>query len=92
LPSLFSIGGYRVFFWSGKEGEPVHVHVAKGRPTPDATKLWLTSAGGCVLAHNKGKIPSKDLKAIERIVAAQHDMICREWRSYFDVENVSFLV
>lgn len=90
--SLFSIGGYRMFFRPGEEGEPVHVHVAKGRPTPDATKLWLTSAGGCVLAHNKGRIPSKDLKAIERIVAAQHDMICREWKSYFDVESVSFLV
>ncbi|MEE1159820.1 MAG: DUF4160 domain-containing protein [Atopobiaceae bacterium] len=86
------MAGTAYIFWSSEEGEPVHVHVAKGRPTPDATKLWLTSAGGCVLAHNKGKIPSKDLKAIERIVAAQHDMICREWRSYFDVENVSFLV
>ena len=90
--SLFSIGGYRMFFRPGEEGEPVHVHVAKGRPTPDATKLWLTSAGGCVLAHNKGRIPSKDLKAIERIVAAQYDMICREWKSYFDVESVTFLV
>lgn len=92
MPSLFSIGGYRIFFWSGEEHEPVHVHVAKGRPTPDATKLWLTSAGGCVLAHNHSRIPTKDLKVIERIVAAQHVFICREWQTYFDVEEVSFLV
>ena len=92
MPSLFSIGGYRIFFWSGEECEPVHVHVAKGRPQPDATKLWLTSAGGCIIAHNRGKIPSKDLKVIERIVAAQHSLICKEWKSYFDVQEVSFLV
>ena len=41
LPSLFLIGGYRVFFWSNEAGEPVHVHVCKGTPSPDATKIWL---------------------------------------------------
>lgn len=30
LPSLFKIGGYRVFFWSNEGCEPVHVHVCKG--------------------------------------------------------------
>lgn len=91
MPSLFTVGSYRFFFWSGEEGEPVHVHVAIGRPSPNATKLWLTRAGGCVLAHNHGGIPPKDLRELMRIAAAQHGLICDEWRRYFDVDEVSFI-
>lgn len=36
LPSLFVVSGYRVFSWSNEEGEPIHVHVCKGRPSPNA--------------------------------------------------------
>ena len=35
--------------WIEKEGyldgEPIHVHVSKGKPSPNATKIWLTRAG-----------------------------------------------
>lgn len=33
------VSGYIVYFWSNEEGEPIHVHVSKGRPTPNATKF-----------------------------------------------------
>ena len=46
LPSLFTIGPYRVYFWSNELGEPVHVHVCKGIPSPSATKLWITEGEG----------------------------------------------
>ena len=39
LPKLFTVSGYIVYFWSNEEGEPIHVHVSKGRPTPNATKF-----------------------------------------------------
>ena len=34
MPQIFSIGSYVVYFWSdeGEPKEPVHVHVAQGRP------------------------------------------------------------
>lgn len=91
MPSLFTVGGYRFFFWSNEEGEPIHVHLSKGAPSPNATKLWLTKSGGCVVAHNKGQIPEKDLRELVRIAAAQHDLICESWKKYFDVEDVSFI-
>lgn len=34
LPKLFMVSGYTVYFWSNENGEPIHVHVAKGKPTP----------------------------------------------------------
>lgn len=30
LPSIFTVSGYKVFFWSNENGEPIHVHIAKG--------------------------------------------------------------
>jgi hypothetical protein len=55
LPSLFQIGSYRIFFWSNENNEPIHVHIGKGKPTPNATKIWITAAGGCIVANNSGK-------------------------------------
>ena len=90
MPSLFFIGGYRVFFWSNENDEPVRVHVCKGKPSANATKLWLTSQGGCVVANNNGKIPSGDLRELSDIIAAQFPMICRKWREFFLVDDLKF--
>ena len=79
MPSLFRIGPYLIFFWTGENGEPVHVHVAVKRPSKDSTKIWLTRSGGCGPAHNQGNIPARDLRDIEQFVSANHDLICRRW-------------
>lgn len=36
MPQLFRIGPYLVYFWSNENNpvEPVHVHIAEGRPSP----------------------------------------------------------
>lgn len=83
MPKLFTIGGYIVFFWSGENGEPVHVHVARGKAAPDATKFWLTSDGGCLLASNGSNIPDKDLRTISRIIVVNHSLICDRWHEFF---------
>lgn len=89
MPSLFRIGPYLIFFWTGESGEPVHVHVAVKRPSKDSTKIWLTRSGGCVLAHNQSNIPARDLRDIEQFVSANHDLICRRWCEATD-QNCTF--
>ena len=90
LPSIFSVGGYRVFFWSNELGEPVHVHVCKGTPGPHATKIWITRSGGCILANNQSNIPPKSLSELMEIIAAQSGLICRKWKEFFAVDEPSF--
>ena len=53
MPQVFKIGSYWVYFWSNENDplEPVHVHVSQGAPTANATKIWITSAGGCYLCN-----------------------------------------
>lgn len=69
---------------SGREKTgPAHVRVAKGRPTPHATKIWLTRKGGCVLASN-GSMPTKrELADVMDVVVINHVEIYRRWRDYF---------
>lgn len=90
MPSLFLIGGYRVFFWSNEAGEPIHVHVCKGAPAPSATKIWLTRQGGCVLASNGSRIPRPVLNELMDIIAAQFPFICEKWKEFFLVDEISF--
>ena len=52
LPSIFSTGGYVVFFWSNEGNEPIHVHIAKGQPAANSTKVWLLEKGGCHHGHD----------------------------------------
>jgi hypothetical protein len=30
--------------------EPIHVYIGKGKPNPNATKVWLTASAGCIVA------------------------------------------
>jgi hypothetical protein len=59
VPQVFKIGSYWVYFWLDENIplEPIHVHVAQGRPNPNGTKIWITKNHRCSLAHNKSKIP-----------------------------------
>ena len=90
LPSLFMVSGYKVYFWSNEDGEPIHVHVAKGRPAPNATKIWLTKSGGCILASNGSNIPSKELYELMEFISAQFFLICSEWKKFFITDDIRF--
>ena len=90
MPSLFTIGSYRVFFWSSDGDEPVHVHVAQGAPRANATKVWLTRSGGCIIANNDSGIPSRDLAKMLIVIAAQHGFICEAWKKFFAVREIDF--
>ena len=90
MPNLFHVGGYWVYFWSNENIEPIHVHVSEGRPMENATKIWLTSKGGCILANNNSKIPQSKLKDIMDVVEAQFFYICRRWQEHMKTEDIHF--
>lgn len=90
LPSLFQIGSYKVFFWSNENHEPIHVHVGKGKPSSNSTKIWLTAAGGCIIASNSGKIQQNELNELLEIISAQYFLICAAWKEHFCVDKIKF--
>lgn len=90
MPSLFIIAGYRVFFWSNENNEPIHVHICKGKPSSNATKIWLTSKGQCIIANNDSRIPTSELNKLLEVVSAQFFLICYEWKKHFTTEDIRF--
>lgn len=85
MPQIFRIGSYIVYFWSNENDplEPVHVHIAEGRASANATKIWITSTGKALLCNNNSKIPQKELRKMVRIIEANSALILDKWYSQF---------
>ena len=73
MPQIFKVGGYLVYFWTNENDplEPLHVHVSEGNPSPNATKIWITHSGRCLLQNNKSNIPERQLRVIMQIIEAR---------------------
>lgn len=86
MPQLFKIGQFLVFFWSneGLPQEPIHVHVAEGKPSANATKFWITKNGKTILANNNSHINEKQLRLIQRIIEANSQSIIQKWKEHFE--------
>lgn len=84
MPQIFKVGSYTIFFWAneGVPLEPIHVHVAE-RAGANATKVWITEAGKCLLCNNNSHIPSRVLLDIMRVMEARSDEIIAKWTSFF---------
>ena len=85
MPQIFRIGSYIVYFWSNENDplEPVHIHVAMVKPTKNATKIWITRSGNCLLCNNNSNIPKHTLNYIMDIIRARSKEICDMWCNYF---------
>ena len=85
MPRVFSVDKWVVYFWSNENLplEPVHVHIAYGVPKENATKVWITSSGGCIVASNGASIPVHVLRNLMEIISARHFEIVAKWRSFF---------
>lgn len=53
MPQIFRIGSYIIYFWSYENDplEPVHVHIAEGKATVNATKIWIASSGKALFCN-----------------------------------------
>jgi len=85
MPQIFKVGRYVIYFWSNENNpiEPVHVQVSEGNPIANATKIWITSNGKCLLYDNNSKIPMRILRNIEDIIETRTDEIIDKWRKIF---------
>lgn len=76
MPKLFVIDGYQISIWSNENGEPIHVHVSKKRPSVNSTKLWLLSNGTFIKANSNDKrIPDAVLNKIIKKLQPQALMV-----------------
>ena len=85
MPQILRIGPYIIYFWSNENDplEPVHVHVAEGSASANATKFWITKSGKVIICNNNSRIPPKILRNLVRVVEANSTMIIEMWKNHF---------
>lgn len=85
MPQIFKVGSYWIYFWANenKPLEPIHVHIAEGKPIENATKVWITQTGKCLVSNNNSNIPDNKLKLIIRIIEANCSDIISKWENFF---------
>ena len=81
--------GYKIYFWSNENNEPIHVHISKGKSTQNSTKVWLTKTGGCILCNNKSRISSSDLNKLLSIISRHYFLIISKWKEYYHIDDVN---
>lgn len=79
MPQLFRYLGYCFYFWSNENQEPLHIHVCKGKPTSNATKIWILENGTTILQNNNSQIPPSDLSKIYAFIKTNKNFIERKW-------------
>ena len=87
MPNLFDYLGYKIYFGANENYEPIHVHISKGNPIANSTKVWLTKSGNCILANNGSRIPEKDLRKLMRAIEVNFFYIVSEWKNFYGTEN-----
>ena len=85
MPQLLRIGPYILYFWSNESEplEPVHVHIAEGKATSNATKIWITSSGKALIRNNNSRIPDRILGRLLRIIEANSAEFVQKWEDHF---------
>lgn len=81
--ALLDFMGYSFFFWSNENDEPPHIHVCKGKPSPNSVKFWIRD-DEVVLENNCANIPPKDLKKIQMYISINKKDIIYEWFKHFN--------
>jgi uncharacterized protein DUF4160 len=77
MPTILTEKGFRFFFYSNENGEPMHVHVEKG----DAEgKVWLVPI--VKVAYMIGFTTNEE-RQIMQIIAAKIVILKQKWNEHF---------
>jgi len=79
--------GLSFYFWSnessGNDLEPIHIHVSKGSPSANATKIWIKQDGTIELCHNNSNLTLSELSKSMEYIKANSNAIIAEWYRHF---------
>ena len=82
MPVYVRYSGWYVFFWTNEGAEPIHFHIAEGKPAENATKIWVLKNHSFRLANNNSHVPSKILRHILAVMQASVEEYESFWKMY----------
>lgn len=87
MPTVFDYKGYKFYFWSNENNEPIHIHVSTGIPTSNSTKFWILKDDSVLLANNSNEFGSKELRKIQKYIENNISLIKDAWFSFHKYIN-----
>lgn len=78
MPTLLLINGFRFFFYSNENNEPIHVHVTKGSA---GGKIWLLP--NIEIAYMNG-FTNSEIKMIMEITNTHLQFFKSTWNEHFN--------
>jgi len=79
LPTILMINGWRIFFYSNENSEPIHVHCIKGEME---CKYWLRSETFEISEAFTYNMNSGEKREIRKIIYGHFEYIENEWNEY----------
>lgn len=77
MPTVLILNGFRFFFWSNENNEPIHIHVEKA---DGLGKIWLESQIEIAYMNEFSK---KEVNQIMEITEANRELFKNKWNEYF---------
>ena len=77
MPTVFEADGYRFFFYSNENNEPVHIHVSKGS---SEAKYWILPELTEVYSYG---FKIKERKEIKILTEKNAVKIIAKWNQFF---------
>lgn len=76
MPTILLLYGWRIFFYSNENKEPIHLHVEKG---DSEGKYWLDVELFEVREAFSHNMSPKDTREVRRIIFEHFDYIIEQW-------------
>jgi len=80
MPTILLIAGWRIFFYSNENQEPIHVHAEK---TDMEIKFWIDVENYEINEAFSFKFPPQAKREIKKIIYEHFDYIVSERNKYF---------
>lgn len=79
MPGLYRIHGFLIYFWANESSEPVHVHVARGKPSKNAAKFWILQNGDVKLDKQPTDMTAKEVRGITEFLQSVSPEVIAAW-------------
>lgn len=90
MPNLFTVSGYKIYFWANENDEPIHVHI----PLADLI-FSLESDFHYLPLYSRLFVSAISLYYLGMVflsvfISAQFFLICSAWKQFFVTDEIKF--
>ncbi|MFA5480367.1 MAG: DUF4160 domain-containing protein [Candidatus Muiribacteriota bacterium] len=79
MPTILKIFGWRLFFYSNENNEPIHIHCRKGN---SECKFWINIEFFDITEDYSYNLTTADKRQIRKIIFNHFEYIIEQWNEF----------